>query len=142
MLFTTHLTVTLLVAGMMWFVQVVHYPLMRHVGITSFVSYETAHTRRAIGLVVSAMALELVTGVLLLRFPPPGISLRQIWLGVGTLGVIWLATFVLQVPQHRILARGFDARAYRRLVTSNWIRTLAYSVRGGLVLWMLGSLVR
>ena len=41
------------------------------------------------------------------------------------------------VPMHERLGRGFDPAAHRRLVATNWIRTIAWTARGALVLWML-----
>jgi len=52
--------------------------------------------------------------------------------------VCWLSTALLQVPRHRQLARGFDARAHAFLVRSNVVRTAAWTARGALCLWMLG----
>jgi len=40
------------------------------------------------------------------------------------------------VPLHGRLARGFDAIAHRRLVSTNWVRTGGWSVRGVLALLM------
>jgi hypothetical protein len=36
---------------------------------------------------------------------------------------------VLQVPCHRTLERGFDPAVARRLVATNWIRTVCWSLR-------------
>ena len=51
------------------------------------------------------------------------------------LGVLfaWLCTAVFQAPIHLRLMRGFDAPLIRRLILSNWIRTLAWTARGILV---------
>jgi hypothetical protein len=43
------------------------------------------------------------------------------------------------VPQHAVLARGFDADAHASLVTTNWVRTVAWSARG---LMLLGIVER
>jgi len=83
------------------------------------------------------MVVESVTGVLLLHWRPEGVVAGQVWFGLVLLGIIWLSTMLLQVPQHRILASGFDEKAYRILVTSNWIRTVSYTLRVFLVLWMV-----
>jgi hypothetical protein len=40
-----------------------------------------------------------------------------------------MSTARLQVPCHRKLARGFDADVARRLVATNWIRTVCWSLR-------------
>jgi hypothetical protein len=40
----------------------------------------------------------------------------------------------LQVPLHTRLARGFDPAAHRQLVRTNWLRTLAWTLRALLLL--------
>jgi hypothetical protein len=43
--------------------------------------------------------------------------------------IIWLSTLVLQVPIHNRLQSGKDNACIRRLVTTNWIRTIAWSIK-------------
>ncbi len=136
-MFLVHFVTTFLITGMMWFIQLIHYPLLADIGKESFVEYEKRHTRLAVGLVVSLMIAESITGVGLVWRRPTGITLRQTWMGLGLLSVIGWSTFVLQVPQHRRLASGFNAASHRKLVSSNWIRTVCYTARAVLVLWML-----
>ena len=50
--------------------------------------------------------------------------------------IIWASTFFVQVPLHEKLAAAFDAKVQQRLVLTNWIRTIAWTLRGALVLWM------
>ncbi len=133
---------TLTLVGLIWLIQIVHYPLFNRVGLDEFVAYEAAHTRLITFVVAPLMLLEAATAALLLIFRPAGISLFQVWLGAGLLAIIWFSTAFIQVPQHKILSAGFDLSAYQILVTSNWIRTIAWSARGFLVLWMLWVLMR
>ena len=138
-IFFVHVLATFLITGMMWFIQLIHYPLLSLVGKDPFHVYESAHTRLAIFTVVSLMLLEALTGVLLLIWHPQAVSMPQILVGLGLLAIIWLSTMFLQVPQHHILAKGFDAKAHNFLVQSNWIRTSAYSLRTALLLWIIIS---
>jgi hypothetical protein len=55
--------------------------------------------------------------------------------------VVWASTAVLQVPRHQTLAASFDAAAHADLVRTNWIRTVAWSARGGLMLSVLGQML-
>ena len=45
----------------------------------------------------------------------------------------------LQVPCHSRLAQGFDEPTWRRLVATNWIRTVAWSARMPLALMLLAG---
>jgi len=135
--FLLHLAATLVLVGLIWFVQLVHYPLLLQVGRAELPTYEQAHIRRTLWVVAPPMLAELAGGVLLLEWRPHGVTLIQAVIGVMLLSVIWLSTQLLQVPCHERLSRTFDPIVIRRLVLTNWIRTAAWSLRGGLVLWML-----
>jgi hypothetical protein len=132
-----HLTATIAMFGIIWFVQVVHYPLFARVQPEAFAAYENAHTRLTSYVVAPLMCVEAASGVLLLRFRPPGVPLSVVVAGVVLVGIIWLSTCLVQVPRHTVLSRGFDAEAQRELVATNWIRTAAWTARTGLVLWMV-----
>jgi hypothetical protein len=56
--------------------------------------------------------------------------------GLALVAAIWLSTALLQVPRHTTLGSGFDGSAWSGLVRTNWIRTVAWSSRGIVVLWM------
>ena len=58
-------------------------------------------------------------------------------LGVALLVAIWLSTAALQVPFHNALGAGLVPALVERLSQSNWIRTVAWTVRSELALSML-----
>ena len=124
-----HAAATAVMTGLIWFVQVVHYPLLARVCAASFVEYEQAHVRRTTWVVAPAMLVEAATATALPFVYPtqPGRALA--WGGLALLAVVWMSTALLQVPCHRRLARGFDADVARRLVATNWIRTVCWSLR-------------
>ena len=132
-LFAVHLAATLVMVGVIWFVQVVHYPLFAAVGASGFRTYAAEHGRRTTLVVAAPMLIELGTGVALLWRRPGAVPSSWVWVGLGLLAVVWASTFGLQVPRHAELANGFDVRAHRRLVAGNWLRTAAWSARGLLV---------
>ncbi len=133
---------TLTMFGVIWIVQIVHYPLFAGVGAEGFVDYEAAHQARITWIVFPAMLLELGTALALLWHRPEVVPAWLIWTGAALVGVVWLSTAFIQVPLHTTLSAGFDGDAHARLVASNWIRTIAWSLRAGLVLWMTALLMR
>ncbi len=136
-----HVAATVFMVGVIWFVQVVHYPLFDHVGGEGFAEYSTAHSRLT-GLVVGPpMLVEAATAVALAIRPPEGVSFFLPLLGLVLLAVVWLSTAFLQSPRHGVLGHGFAPDSYRFLVRSNWIRTVCWSGRGLLVLWMTAGLI-
>ena len=125
----TQVFATLFMVGLIWFVQIVHYPLYANVGREQFPEYEALHNRMTTWVVGPAMLVELVTAVLLLKYSP-NTSSMLVWTGLGLLIVIWISTAALSVPAHDVLTAGFSAEAYRKLVNTNWIRTVAWTARG------------
>lgn len=133
-----HAGATWFMAGLIWFVQIVHYPLMGAVDVDAFAGYEKAHQRRTTWIVGPVMLLEASCAVLLFWSPHgefTGKTLR--WVGLALLSIIWVSTFVMQAPLHAKLAIRFDRSAWQRLVFSNWLRTFAWTVRGIIGLLML-----
>jgi hypothetical protein len=137
LLLLAHLAATLVMVGIIWFVQVVHYPLFGGVGAEGFPAYSEAHTRRTGYVVGPPMLLEAATAVLLIFLRPPAVPASAAWAGLALLAVVWASTALLQVPRHRTLGTGFDMAAWRALVLTNWVRTAAWTLRGALVLWMV-----
>lgn len=130
---TTLLLIQLLATGFMtgliWFVQVVHYPLFARVGSGEFVAYEDEHVRRTTLIVAPAMLIEAASSLALLLIIQGDVQRLLAWLGAAMLCVIWLSTALLQVPCHRQLSSGFASTTVERLSVSNWIRTLAWTAR-------------
>lgn len=132
-----HAALTWFLTGLIWIVQLVHYPLFAHVDRARFTAFEAEHCRRISWIVMPAMLSELATGVWLVAEPPAALASAWAWVGLALLAVIWGSTAHFSVPCHRVLERGFDERAHRRLVATNWIRTLAWSARALLCAAML-----
>ncbi len=127
MLVIGHLVSTVALVGIIWTVQVVHYPLMAHVGEEHFVGYASAHAPRMAAVVMIPWTVQGVTtaGLLLLR--PDGVSTALLGaVAVAALTPV-VVTVVASVPAHRQLASGFQPAVHRRLVRTNWLRTAAWT---------------
>jgi hypothetical protein len=128
-----NLVVGAYLTGLIWTIQVVHYPLFKLADKNNFVAFESEHGLRISSIVLLPMLLELVlTGLFLgSKIVPFWCS----WVCAGLVVVIWFSTFFIQVPQHSILASGFDAKAIEILVLSNWIRTVAWTAKTLILTW-------
>ena len=143
LLLLVHAAATLFMVGLIWFVQVVHYPLFAQVGSEAFPAYAASHSQRTTYVVAGPMLVELITALLLVwRGPAAGTPPVLAWVGLGLVGGVWLSTLLLQVPRHSALASGFQPGPWRGLVASNWLRTVAWTARGGLVLYLLARPMR
>jgi hypothetical protein len=132
-----HAASTLAMTGLIWFVQIVHYPLMAVVGPAEGQAYERAHTRRTGFVVGPLMLLEAGAAIAIVVARPGFVPAASGWVGLALLAIIWLSTAAVQVPCHRQLERSFDRAVIRRLVRTNWLRTVAWTVRSGVALSML-----
>ena len=132
-----HAGATCFMAGLIWFVQIVHYPLFARVSTAHFAGYARAHQARTTGVVAPVMLVEAATAVVIVLSPPPGDAPAIAWIALALLAIAWLSTALVQIPSHRRLETGFAAPAHRRLVASNWIRTVAWSARAAIALWLL-----
>lgn len=145
LLVLTQLFSTLSLFGLIWFVQVVHYPLFAAIGEPQFRAYTAAHATRTTWVVAPLMLLELGSAGLLLlpALRPAVVQLSEAWLGLMLLAAIWLSTALVQVPLHNRLQAGYSLAHAGHLVRTNWLRTVAWTLRAVLVLtWVARRLPR
>ncbi|MEQ8358952.1 MAG: hypothetical protein RH860_05640 [Cytophagales bacterium] len=130
-----HLLSTALMFGVIWFVQIIHYPLFALVEEKNFASYEKEHVRLSSFLIMPAMLLELGTAVVLIIMASSH-ELPYFWLNLILLTGIWISTFFLQVPLHTKLSRTKTEPDIRKLIKTNWIRTILWTIRIILLFWV------
>lgn len=126
-----HAAATWALVGLIWTIQLVHYPLFAHVRRETFAEYHQRHMQRITWVVAPLMLVEIATaGALLFS------GQRNPWFlaSLVPLATNWLSTWFLQIPLHNTLSNGFDAIAIQRLVSTNWWRTIGWSLRGALLL--------
>ena len=128
--------------GVIWMVQVVHYPLMRFVSGEQFARFETAHRMRISWVVGPLMAVEGVSVLAFLFAPPAGLPWWLPWAGAGAEAVAIGTTAFVSAPLHERLNAHFDPATLNRLVATNWIRTIAWTCRAGLAIAMLVAVLR
>ncbi len=133
-----HAFASVFMVGLIWTIQLVHYPLFARVGEAEFGTYISGHTRRITWIVGPVMLAELASAVLLVFAAGIDGGVRTAaWAGLAILGIIWLSTFVAQGPMNLRLCAGRDERLIARLVATNWLRTALWSGRGVMAMIML-----
>lgn len=111
-------------AGIISVIQLIHYPGFAFIHKEKFSEFHLRHTN-ALGFIAGpSMCLELISAVWLAKS-------GNTFFILNLLGVIilWLLTFLVSVPAHNYLRSGFDEKAWRRLVSTNWIRTIIWNLR-------------
>ena len=130
-----HLVATVFMVGLIWFVQVVHYPLFNRISGDASIQYATEHQRRTAWVVGLPMLVEGIT-TLWLFFDPINGRLLPL-LGGLVLMKIHLSTVFLQVPLHKKLSQGYEREVVRKLVATNWVRTIGWTIRAAIAVAIL-----
>lgn len=133
LLLLANLATALYMTGVIWFVQLVHYPLFASVPPAQFLAYEARHRFLTTFVVAPAMLLELGVSLLFAYSYPR--SLPHLAASALTL-VVWGSTFFIQVPMHESLSQNFSPETIRNLVASNWIRTVSWTLRSLILLYI------
>jgi hypothetical protein len=135
-----HALATAMMLGVIWTVQVVHYPLFARVPAEAFCAYERAHMRRISVIVGPAMVAELATAGWIAADPAGmGVTPWMAWVGAALVAINWVSTATMQGPMHQRLSHGKDDVLIRRLVATNWVRTIAWSARAVLAVAMVAD---
>jgi hypothetical protein len=119
-----HLAATAYLAGLVWVVQLVVYPGFRLVGPTErWAGYHARHTTAISYAVGPAWLAQAVTVAALLLTDPSPLVLLAAALAATTLVV----TVAVSVPLHTRLGQAYDDAVAARLVSTNWLRTAAWT---------------
>ena len=120
--------------GVIWFVQVVHYPLILLVPSSSRITYCKTHAKRTSFVVLPPMLVELGTAIAMCFLASGSIY----WfVNLLLLILIWMSTFLIQVPLHNHLGQKTEDSFVERLVATNWIRTALWTLRSVMLLiWL------
>ena len=116
--------------GLIWFVQIVHYPLLSIVPMQAASSVAEEHQRRTAWVVMLPMAMQGFTSLGLMRWIPNGVSWWLPWANGVCVAIALASTVLLSVPRHARMAANPDEKVGRELVLTNWPRTIAWSVSG------------
>lgn len=109
---------------LIWLVQLIIYPAFASIAENEFASWHRKYVK-TISFIVSPLMLAQMALVLRLAFTQP--NLPNFLMLSGIL-IIWISSFSLSVPYHnKLLQSGKDQTVIRRLVLTNWIRTVLWT---------------
>ncbi len=127
-LWTLNLASTFFMTGLIWLIQVVHYPLMSYVPDESFSKFHQAHSSRITWVVFPVMLVELLTGAGLFFLFHEQIGFWTATLPFLFSAVTFFGTGLVFVPIHSKLQSGPTDALIKLLVRANWARTLVWSI--------------
>lgn len=139
LLFTVNLVSTSIMVGVIWTIQIVHYPFFHRLDQKNFGLYMDTHRSKISYIVIPVMLAELTSGIGLIIINTQ--FQAQFIAGFILILLIWISTAVIQVPSHSKLASGYDQTEVQKLVRLNWIRTILWSLRLTLLLFVLTRII-
>ena len=120
-----HFLSTSLMVGIIWVIQLLHYPAFHFIKESDYVEFQHFHMERISFIVVPVMVLELFSAFMLVYY----IQSNLLILCLIILLFIWLITFIFFTKLHQSLLDGYDKTIVDKLVRINWSRTILWSIR-------------
>ena len=122
-----HLIFTSIMTGVIWVIQIVHYPSFHFIEKELYTAFQKFHMNKISIIVIPIMLAELITGMMLFLDK----SSRSPFLIISfvILVLIWLITGVFFSKAHNELMTGYQELVVNQLVVMNWIRTLLWTLR-------------
>jgi len=115
---------------LIWLVQIIIYPGLVHIPSSDFVNYHAWYVTRITMVVLPLMICEIVIAIAWFFLKE---NLVYPIVAGGLVILVWWSTFTFQVPIHKSLQSGKDKSKIRQLVATNWIRTVAWSLKAAIV---------
>ncbi len=112
--------------GLIWLVQLVHYPSFRFVAPARFAAFHHFHSLQISYIVAPLMFVELMAAMGYVMTDARGVVS---WVNLASVLAVWLVTFLVSVPLHGQLAQGFSLTVVDKLIASNWLRTMLWTAR-------------
>lgn len=135
-LFVIHLVSTSFMVGVIWIVQLVHYPTFLFIDEQKSYDFQKFHMSRISYIVMPAMTTELFSGIYIYIYSNMAIDSNLFLLALTILIINWIITALVFVKMHNKLLINYKIEIISLLVKWNWLRTLLWSVRLILLLRM------
>lgn len=135
--FKLHFSLTLYMTGVIWLIQIIHYPLFKFVGESTFLDYHKGHLQKTSLVIAMPMLLELLTAIYLIAAHSIYRSNIAFLVASFFIAFIWIITFFISVPKHDLLSSDHNDLTITALVKTNWIRTIAWSIRAIILFFIL-----
>ncbi len=108
---------------LIWLVQVIIYPSFHHINKENFKTWHRSYTRAISSIVSPLMLLQAILELYQASAGEPR------WWRVLLIIAIFYTTFLFSVPCHKKLqSNGKDTAIIDRLVRTNWLRTLLWTL--------------
>ena len=129
-----HIISTSIMVGVIWVIQLVHYPSFKYVNESDYIIFQKYHMSNISYIVFPVMFTELITALIILFFGEKSLFFV---LSLICLFLIWVITGVLFTKYHSILKEGKDLMIIEKMIKANWIRALLWTMRLIMILFVI-----
>ena len=116
---------TSLMVGVIWVIQLLHYPSFHFINDKKYIEFQNFHMQRISLIVIPTMLTELASALLLAYFFRSSLTIILLALLLG----VWAFTLIFFTNMHQKLTNGYNQSIVYRLVQINWSRTILWSLR-------------
>lgn len=133
--FLSQIILSSIMTGIIWIIQLVHYPSFQYIESGEWETFHKFHTSR-MGLIVGPlMVLELAGGIYLFYIND------AMGFILATNILIWMSTFLIQVPIHHKLSTKYLSEQSKSLTRTNWIRTVLWTLKTIVLLCLIKEVI-
>lgn len=134
-----HLAATWFLVGLIWMIQVVHYPSFSSIDRVGYQTFQHRHMAQMGRLIGLPWLIEGLFVIALFIWAPTSVIRALAAVGGLLEGAVIAVTVFSSIPAHAALSEGFSEDSHRRLLRTNWLRTAAWTARGviaAIVIWL------
>lgn len=118
--------ITFALFGLIWTIQLVHYPAFHYIDLKKFTEFEKMHMVKITYIVGPLMLGEFVVSLTLLFLT--AFALKSIIVFIIVI-LLWLSTLLFSIPCHKKLANEKNDGEIQKLISTNWARTILWSLK-------------
>jgi hypothetical protein len=123
--------------GLIWIIQMVHYPSFLDINRSDFRDYEMKHQKRIGPLVAPVMLIDLAFSFLILFTEIQSTYGFWLWFAFILNLLIFVSTLVVFAPLHQKLGTSYNRNQIKKLVRLNYFRTVGWTARSIILIYVL-----
>jgi hypothetical protein len=125
LLFYSNLITSSALLGLILIIHFVHYKSFKFISDANFIEFHKFHVKNISFIVLPLMIIEATTSILICYFYYSLFSLANLLI----VFLIWVTTFILQIPSHNKLSSGKSILEINKLINGNIIRVFLWFLK-------------
>ena len=125
LLFYSNLITSSALLGLILIIHFVHYKSFKFISDANFIEFHKFHVNNISFIVLPLMIIEATTSILICYFYYSLFSLANLLI----VFLIWVTTFILQIPSHNKLSSGKSILEINKLINGNIIRVFLWFLK-------------